>query len=244
MIIAVISDIHSNYEALSRIITDIKNSKIDKIFCCGDIIGYGPNPNECVQGLKDQGVVSIIGNHEAALLGDIDLTWFNENAKVAILKNKELITYENLEYLKKLPKYIIEKDFLFVHGSPLDPIHEYLLDFTSIYINIKNMEQKICFCGHTHIPLICWEDKHKKVEILYPKGNFSMKLNKNKKYIINVGAVGQPRDSDPRACYIIFDTKNFRLEFRRIEYNFYITQQKMTQLQLPEFLIKRIESGE
>lgn len=150
MIIAVVSDIHSNYEALSKVLDDIKIYKVNKIFCCGDIIGYGPEPNECIENIKNQNIFSIIGNHEAALLGDIELDWFNENAKEAILKTKELISLENLEYLRNLPKYIVENDLLFVHGSPLDPTYEYLLDYNSISINIKNMKQKICFCGHTH----------------------------------------------------------------------------------------------
>lgn len=243
MRMAIISDIHSNYEALTRVLDDIKISRVDKIFCCGDIIGYGPSPNECIMSIRSQNILSIIGNHEAALLGYIELDWFNENAKQAILKTKAILEPENLNYLKTLPKFIVENDLLFVHGSPLDPTYEYLIDSNSISINIKNMQQKICFCGHTHVPFISWKSS-KEVELFYPKENFSINLNKNKKYIINVGAVGQPRDLNPKACYVVFDTENFKLEFKRLDYNFHVTQQKMSQLQLPEFLIRRIEFGE
>ncbi|MEN3013899.1 MAG: metallophosphoesterase family protein [Endomicrobiia bacterium] len=244
MMIAIISDIHSNYEALSVVIEDIKNYKVEEIICCGDITGYGPNPEECIETIKNKNIISIAGNHDFAIIGKTELSWFNENAKQAILINKTLITKNNLEYLKSLPEYLIKDELLFVHGSPLNPTYEYLLDTVSLEANIKNMKQKICFCGHTHIPLIYSSTAKDKRKIYYPKDNFLFKLEKHKKYIVNVGSVGQPRDLDNRACYVIFDTKNYTLQFKRLKYNFQITQQKMLQLQLPEFLITRIEFGE
>ncbi|MCX7911136.1 MAG: metallophosphatase family protein, partial [Endomicrobia bacterium] len=216
--IAIISDIHSNFEALNAVIDDFKNYSITEIFCCGDIVGYGPNPNECIEILKNKNILSVIGNHDAAIIDEVNLDWFNKDAKEAILINKKIISQENLKYIKTLPRYIIKNELLLVHGSPRDPIYEYLLTPNFLEINIKHMKQKICFCGHTHIPLIYSKSSDEKSKIYYPKNNFSIKLEKDKKYIINVGSIGQPRDLDNKACYVIFDDENYILHFKRIDY--------------------------
>lgn len=241
---AIISDIHSNYEAFVSVIEEIKNEKVDKIFCCGDIVGYGPNPNECVDMIKHHSIISVLGNHDVAVLDKVDLSWFNKDARDAIVINKKLLSFENFKFLDKLSTSFMENDFLFVHGSPRDNIYEYLLDLNSLKINVKFMKQKVCFCGHTHCPFIySFDTETEKGEVFY-SDEVVFEIEKSKKYIINVGSVGQPRDQDSRACYVIFDLKESTIKFNRVKYNINLTQKKMFLLNMPEFLITRLDFGE
>ncbi len=243
---AIISDIHSNYEALSVVIERIKNEKVDKIFCCGDIVGYGPDPDKCIDLIKKEHIVSILGNHDVAVLGRADLSWFNKDAIEAIIINKKLISFDNFNFLDSLNTFVEgNSEILFVHGSPRDNIYEYLMDFSSLKINAKFMKQKICFCGHTHFPLLySFDPKTEKSEIFYTDKKNVFEIESDKKYIINVGSVGQPRDGDNRACYVIFDLEKKIVKFNREEYNISFTQKKMLLLNMPEFLITRLDFGE
>jgi len=243
---AVISDIHSNYEALFSVFEDIKIEKVDKIYCCGDIVGYGPQPNECIELIKSFNVVSIIGNHDVAVLGKADLSWFNENARNAVIINQQISTQQNLLFLEKLPQKIEETNLLFVHGSPRDYIYEYLFTIQLLRINIKLFKQQICFCGHTHVPVVySYNFSTGEEDIIIPtEDNSVVRIKDETKYIINVGSVGQPRDGNPKACYVIFDTDKKTIEYKRIEYNISSVQKKMRILNIPEFLITRLEFGE
>jgi predicted phosphodiesterase len=243
---AVISDIHSNYEALVCVLEDIKTEKVDKIYCCGDIVGYGPCPNECIELIKSFNIVSVLGNHDIAVLGKSDLSWFNENAKDAIIINQQILTQQNLLFLDMLPQKIVENNLLFVHGSPRDNIYEYLFTIQLLRTNIKLFDQQVCFCGHTHIPLVYLFNFLSGTEdIKTPKNdNYIIELENDTKYIINVGSVGQPRDGNPKSCYVIFDTDKKTVEYKRVEYNISVVQQKMKMLNIPEFLITRLEFGE
>lgn len=241
---AIVSDIHSNYEAFVSVIEEIKNEKVDKIFCCGDIVGYGPNPDECINLIKQYSIVSVLGNHDVGVLDKVDLSWFNKDASDAIIINKKLISFENFRFLETLSTSFIEGNFLFVHGSPRDNIYEYLLDLSSLKLNIKFMNQKICFCGHTHSPFIySFNIETEKGEVFYTD-KVAFEIEKSKKYIINVGSVGQPRDGDNRACYVIFDLEKNTVKFNRVKYNINLTQKKMLLLNMPEFLITRLDFGE
>lgn len=244
---AVISDIHSNYEALFCVLEDIKIEKVDKIYCCGDIVGYGPSPNECIELIKSyNNVISVLGNHDVAVLGKSDLSWFNKNAREAIIINQQLLIQQNLLFLEKLPHKIEETDLLFVHGSPRDNIYEYLFTIQLLRTNIKLFNQQVCFCGHTHIPIVyLFNFITGQENIIIPTANNQVvNIENDTKYIINVGSVGQPRDGNPKSCYVIFDTDKKIIEYKRIEYNISVVQQKMRMLNIPEFLISRLEFGE
>ncbi|MCS7150851.1 MAG: metallophosphatase family protein [Endomicrobia bacterium] len=244
MKIAVISDIHSNYEAFISILDEIKKLKVDKIYCCGDLVGYGPDPNECVELIRKNNIVSVVGNHDAAVFGKADLNWFREEAKEALLINKELITPENISFIKSLEENIVINDVLIVHGSPLDNIFEYLFSINALHRNIRCMKERVCFCGHTHQPLVYFEKISLSTgEIVIPTEKKQIVIDDRYKYIINVGSVGQPRDGDNRACFAIVDLDNKTVTFHRVAYNISAVQQRMRSLYLPEFLIKRLEFG-
>lgn len=242
----VISDIHSNYNAFVCCINELKKEKVDKIFCCGDIVGYCAEPNECIEIIKKEKILSVLGNHDAAAIDILDLNFFNEDAKEAIIVNKKLLNKTNIEFLNYIRQKEIFDNVIFIHGSLKDPLREYLDDIFLIKKNIKFLKQKICFCGHTHRPFIYSYDlNNDKGDLKIPTKKISkFKIEDNKKYIINVGSVGQPRDGDNRACFVVYDKENSTIEFKKIEYNIFLTQQKMIDLKMPEFLVKRLEFGE
>ncbi|MFN3550423.1 MAG: metallophosphoesterase family protein [Endomicrobiia bacterium] len=243
---AIISDVHSNYNALICCIEKLKEENVDKIFCCGDIVGYCAEPNECIEVFKKEKIFSVLGNHDAALLDILELDFFNHDAKEAIIINKSLITQENIEFLKSIKQKEVFEDILFVHGSIEDPLIEYLDNIYLLRRNIKFLKQNLCFCGHTHRPFVYSYDlNNQKEDLKIPNTKiFKFEIENNKRYIINVGAVGQPRDGDNRACVVVYDKENSVVEFKRIKYNVFYSQQKMVELKIPEFLIKRLEFGE
>ena len=203
---AIISDIHSNLEALQVVIADIKKENVDKVICCGDIVGYGPNPKECVELISDiKNVEVIMGNHDAAIADKIDTSDFNENAKKAIEINRSMLTDGEIVYLSTLKYECREEGFLFVHGSPRDTVMEYLSTLTKLRENIAVMRERRCVVGHTHIPMIYSMDEEGKEEILDIEKENEFILKDGNKYIINAGSVGQPRDEDNRSCFIYLD---------------------------------------
>ena len=223
--IALISDIHSNLEAFEAVLKEIKKSKISKIFCLGDIVGYGANPNECIDLIRKNKTSSIKGNHdhEATLLENIE--WFNEDAKQAILWTKEKRTDSNSKFLKNLPSSLEFENIFLVHGSPRDNFYEYIFpdmedyDFAELFAIAK---KDVIACGHSHI-------------------QFSREFND--KLIINPGSVGQPRDSNPDAAYCIFNTKTLKIEFKRVKYKIEKAAKKILKAGLPQFLASRLYSG-
>lgn len=244
MKIAIVADIHSNYEAFVATLDEIKKEKVDKIYCCGDIVGYGPEPNECIELIRQHNIFSVLGNHDVAVLDKVDISWFREEAQEAIFINKNLISTENLSYLGSLHENEKVDDLLIVHGSPMDNIFEYLFTISSLRRNAKFMKEQICFCGHTHQPMVYainLNSFEEKIDI--PKNGSKFCIDNNYKYIINVGSVGQPRDGDNRASFVIYNLDDKTITFSRVEYNIKIVQDKMKKLNLPEFLIRRLEFG-
>ena len=244
---AILSDIHGNLEALQAVLKDIESQKVDRIICLGDVIGYGPNPRECLD-LVMQMSVCVIGNHDYGAVNDPE--GFSASAERAIFWTRQQIEQsENPEdarrrilFLLKLPRIHSEEGLLFVHGSIRDPINEYV--FPDDVFNRRKMEklfgmiQTFCFQGHTHTPGIFTPD----YQFLSPDSfNYRCRLTEPKA-MINVGSVGQPRDEDWRSCYAIFDPPF--LEYRRIEYDVDATAEKIFQSpELDRFLGERLFRG-
>jgi uncharacterized protein (TIGR02996 family) len=230
---ALISDIHGNLEALQAVLDEINALKVTEIYCLGDTIGYGPNPRECLDRVTSCQLV-LMGNHEQGVM--FDPTGWGQVAQKAIYWTRTELedAGENREHT--------EGDFLFVHGSPRNPINEYIFP-EDIYnlrkINrIFEMVSRYCFCGHTHLPGIFTEDArfHEPAEI-----NYIYHLD-DKKTICNVGSVGQPRDGDWRACYVLLVGKT--IHFRRVEYDIETTIKKIySQTELDHFLGDRLREG-
>ena len=237
---AVISDVHSNAEALRSVLTDINKRQVHDIFFLGDAVGYGPEPNESVGLLKSECKTIIAGNHDWGVLGLTDTGSFNEYARTALAWTSGVLTADNYEILRTAPlkSEISGMDITLVHATPCEPEKwHYLLTLSDAEINFKYMHTDICFIGHSHRPFI--------IE-MSPSGELKtdkqeMHKTKGSRYIINSGSIGQPRDGDPRACYVLVDES--RIELVRVGYDIQATQKKMSEAGLPHMLIERLSYG-
>jgi predicted phosphodiesterase len=248
----IISDIHSNLAAFEAVLADA--GSFDKVWCLGDVVGYGPDPNECVERLRDLPHVCVVGNHDWAALGKMDTEDFNPEAKRACLWTREQLSASNLEYLEALPKILVEEDFTLVHGSPRHPIWEYILNPSIAKANFECFDTRFCLVGHTHVPIIYRsyafghnsENPNQVGDALIPSSGAQLVLGEDR-LIINPGSVGQPRDGDPRASYAILESdpkrSDLTLEYRRIPYPIETTQAKMVEKDLPVRLIMRLSYG-
>jgi len=243
----IISDVHSNLAAFEAVLDDA--GPFDKVWCLGDMVGYGPDPNECVERLRDLPHICVAGNHDWAALGKLDMEDFNPDAERACLWTREQLSPLNLEYLETLPRSLVEEGFTLVHGSPRHPIWEYILYPSIAQANFECFDTRFCFVGHTHVPVIYRhhpENPNRACDVLIPSLNDPLILGEDR-LIINPGGVGQPRDGDPRASYAILDSDRKRsdltLEYRRIPYPIEITQARMMERGLPLRLIVRLGYG-
>jgi predicted phosphodiesterase len=238
MNIAVISDIHANYEALQAVLADIRRRDIKEIWCLGDLVGYGPEPNKVIDYFRQNKILTLKGNHDAALLGELDLDWFNIYAQYALLWAKKEITSLNKNFLKKLPLQKKKENCLLVHGSLREPLTEYILEKESALKNLLLSKSKILLIGHSHIPFLFSNNGF--LSFSYDSPIF---LIKDQKYLINPGSVGQPRDRDNRASWLELNLGSGQIIFHRCSYNWQKTQLKMKKLKFPLFLIQRLKQG-
>jgi diadenosine tetraphosphatase ApaH/serine/threonine PP2A family protein phosphatase len=256
---ALISDIHGNLEALEAVLADIQTQDVQEVFCLGDVIGYGPNPCECIDLVMEHTRVCILGNHDQGALFDPD--GFNIGAEKAIFWTREQLenprdrtaNEKRWDFLSTLPRTHRQGDFLFVHGSPRNPLAEYI--FPEDIYNHRKMErqfqlvEKYCFQGHTHVPGVFTEG----FQFYSPEDVGHEYTLGEGKVLVNVGSVGQPRDGDPRACYSILEdglgpsgerVGAALLTFRRLPYDFETTIKKIYDVtELEPFLGDRLRQG-
>jgi predicted phosphodiesterase len=239
----IISDIHSNSEALDCILNNME--KVDELICLGDIVGYGADPNYCVKKIKDLNCRCIGGNHDFGVIGKININYFNDAARKAILWTSRKLEENNKKFLLNLNKKIqVIENIFAVHGSPRDPIFEYILDKNSAYDIFKKYDFKIYFIGHSHLAG-CFSFNKSNNQVNYTdfiNGGY-IEILKNKRYIINCGSVGQPRDGNPDASYGIYDTEYKVIKIYRISYPIYLTQKKIINAGLPKVLADRLSWG-
>ena len=241
MKILVISDVHSNLNALEAVLKDA--GEFDAIWFLGDLVGYGPDPNECiarVRGLPN--LVGMMGNHDIAVLNEIDVRDFNQEARQAIVWTQSVLTPENQAYLTSLSDMKVEGQFTLVHGSPRYPIWEYLMDVFSARSSFEHYQTDFCLVGHTHIPVIFQQQvKFPNVRLESPLIN--QKIDLQARAILNPGSVGQPRDHNPMAAYAILDPVNLTWECRRVPYDIAAVQARMQAVKLPERHTTRLSAG-
>jgi diadenosine tetraphosphatase ApaH/serine/threonine PP2A family protein phosphatase len=237
----VISDIHANLTALEAVLADA--GQFDSAWCLGDLVGYGPDPNECVERISQlPNLQCILGNHDAAAVGSIDVDAFNPDARKTVLWTQERLIPANKEYLKNLPERVNLEYITLVHGSPFRPIWEYLLDTRSATVSFEFIDTPYCFVGHTHLPVIYYlPDDRLTAQLIVPEHISQMTLAP--RAILNPGSVGQPRDRDPRAAYAILDLTDYTWEWRRVEYDIQSVQERMHKDNLPERHIARLSAG-
>jgi diadenosine tetraphosphatase ApaH/serine/threonine PP2A family protein phosphatase len=241
MRILIISDIHANLTALEAVLTDA--GEVDAVWCLGDLVGYGPDPNECVQRIKNlPNLVCLIGNHDAAAAGIIEIASFNNEARIAILWTQSVLSQSNIEYLRRLSAHTVVDSVSLAHGSPRLPIWEYLLDTRTASQNFDHFETPFCFVGHSHLPVMFQmegEDHYAKLSI--PEINSCIEMTP--RAIFNPGSVGQPRDHDPRAAYAIFNPDDLTWFYQRVAYDIPTVQARMRGVNLPQRHIQRLSAG-
>jgi diadenosine tetraphosphatase ApaH/serine/threonine PP2A family protein phosphatase len=239
---AILGDIHSNLAAFTAVLKDLeKRGGFDKIWCLGDVVGYGPEPHECIELLKQFNHLCVAGNHDWAALGNIDTNDFNEDAALANKWTTSHLIASDKDYIKSLELTVVEDDFTLVHGSPREPIWEYLLSTKTVQDNLEFFETRVCLVGHSHIPLV-FDIFADKAELQELGDEISITREKHR-LILNPGSLGQPRDRDPRASYAVYDSESKTIFHHRVEYDIKTTQRKMAELGLPEFLIQRLDNG-
>lgn len=236
-----LSDIHSNLPALEAVLAEVDLAHIDEVLCLGDLVGYGPHPNGCVARLQELTLRCVAGNHDWAAIGKMDTAEFNPAARAACQWTAEELTAENIAYLQSLPETLVQDDYTLVHGSLRAPIWEYVTHPLVAQRSFELLNTQLCFHGHTHVPVVFREEgTDPQAYILPPGGRITLDTHR---YMINTGSVGQPRDGDPRASYLLFDSQEATLESRRVDYPVEETQESMKKKGLPESLITRLSYG-
>jgi predicted phosphodiesterase len=243
MRILILSDIHSNLVALDAVLGAA--GSFDALWCLGDTIGYGPRPNECVELMRKHAQIAITGNHDLACLGKIDLRDFNPDARKANIWNGAQLKDENRAWLEPLPPSVhVDKQFFVAHGSPREPIWEYLLMPDQAAANFELFSNQVCFIGHSHVQLgFRMRNGGEHAERFVPESGRTIELSDTTRFFINPGSVGQPRDQDPRAAYALLDTGANTVSFQRVSYDIPKTQRQMKDEGLPMALIRRLEYG-
>jgi diadenosine tetraphosphatase ApaH/serine/threonine PP2A family protein phosphatase len=238
----VVSDIHCNAPALESVLQDAP--QFDAVLCLGDIVGYGPNPNACVQRIQEFEFTSLAGNHDWGAVGKADLRVFNRDARQALTWTHQELTKANREFLAELPaKAYLNREVLLAHGSPRDPVWEYLVDVASAAQMFRRYEFELLLVGHSHLPLMFeWQPEEERVRPLPAKLDAPLSLE-GRRLIVNPGSVGQPRDGNPKASYGLLDVEARTWEFRRTAYPIEITQERMRAKGLPQRLVDRLEIG-
>lgn len=239
---AIIADIHANLAAFTAVLEDIeRQGEVEEVWCLGDIVGYGPDPHQCIELLRQCNHVCVAGNHDWGALGKIDLSNFNPDAAAACRWTAQQLSSEDIQYLESLPLIIEKDDFTLVHGSPREPIWEYLISTSIAGENFNFFQSKYCLVGHSHVPLV-FKDEDGSCSFSKLVTNVGLMLGRSR-LIINPGGVGQPRDGDPRASYAIYDSESKQVRLYRIPYHIQTTQDKMMQNGLPIRLVVRLQHG-
>lgn len=241
---AVLSDIHGNFEALKEVLNYLRLKGIDRYIICGDIIGYGPQPVECIEqimALKDAQIV--LGNHDAVIAEKIDIRWFNDYARKTLEMTQTLLKQEIKDWFKSLPLKLETNSYTVVHGSVKNPLKEYLLSEMQCRDNAKVLNTPILFYGHTHIPMYFYLYDDEKIEGDFIKPFAKLKVKEGCKLFINPGSVGQPRDGNVMASFGIFDDETMVFELVRVNYDIKKVQELMRQLNIHRLLIERLALG-
>jgi diadenosine tetraphosphatase ApaH/serine/threonine PP2A family protein phosphatase len=241
MRVIAIADIHANLVALDSVLDDAGD--FDVIWCLGDLVGYGPDPNECVERVRGLPHLCIPGNHDYASIGLISVADFNPAARRAAEWTGRALSDESSAFLRNLPLTLVDGDFTLAHGSPRSPIWEYVLTVEQARANFSAFSTDYCLIGHSHVPLLFGDSSAAGPPPRpWPATTEPVSLV-GRRWLINPGSVGQPRDGDPRAAYLEIDTDDLAIQFRRVDYDVIETQRRMRRHGLPESLAARLQYG-
>ena len=240
--VAILADIHGNLTALETVLADIGlKGGADELWCLGDIVGYGPDPHECIELIQRRCSLCIAGNHDWAAIGKMDTSQFNALAAQAAHWTSQQLKAEDIYYLQNLPLTIEKGDFTLAHGSPRDPIWEYILSTEEAERNLKYFQTRYCLVGHSHFPVLFECSQRCSA---HPLADGDVVQLREERLIINPGGVGQPRDNNPRAAYAVYDTESSEVVLHRVEYDVPAVQKRMLEIGLPHWLVSRLAYGQ
>ncbi len=239
---AILSDIHANLEALQAACSACAKRGVDRWICLGDIVGYGADPQACLEQIRGLTDLSLLGNHDAAAVGLVDLHYFNQHARQAAMWTAGQLASPERDYLAALPLTMACGDALYVHAEPRSPGEwGYVLSRSDALDALAATDARFCFIGHSHYPFACIQFRTQVEMAEVPVGDFA--IEKDRRYLINVGSVGQPRDGDPRSSFLIWDDERHILEFLRVPYDVDAAQRKILDAGLPSVLAQRLARG-
>jgi diadenosine tetraphosphatase ApaH/serine/threonine PP2A family protein phosphatase len=242
--ITLVSDVHANLSALEAVLQDAEqHNALDELWALGDLVGYGPQPAECLALLRKYPFHTVTGNHDLAAVGGMDTSDFNPEAAAANAWTAKQLSKEDAEYLSGLPEVLIRDGITMVHGSLRRPVWEYIFGEDAAAAQFDRQETPYSLVGHTHVPMVFEEVPGRRRPIVWPLSHGDVLELRERRLIVNPGGVGQPRDGDPRAAYGIYDADERTISVYRIPYDIERTQEAMKEAGLPERLITRLSYG-
>ncbi|MCB2231330.1 metallophosphatase family protein [bacterium] len=242
MVVALISDIHANLEALTAVLNDIRSRNHDAVYCLGDVVGYGCDPTACLDLVMENCDIRLMGNHEYYALGLVSEEYLSPIARQSAVWTQEHLGERDIERISNFEMEAHLADVDLVHASPYQPeTWRYILATQEARRAFDHMQGRICFYGHSHLPMIF--SLSDEGDIRHQVGHDIQPFDE-KRYLINVGSVGQPRDNDPDACYVSFDTESRSVNYRRVPYDIATTQEKMRAAGVPTMLVERLTVGQ
>jgi len=237
----IFSDIHSNLEALEAVLEAYQTERIDKYLCIGDVVGYGADPQTCIDKVNSVAMITVAGNHDWAVVDLFPTDDFNPVAKKAVFWTKKHLEENGKVFLRALKLIYVIENFVLVHGSLDNPQNfNYLTNVYDCDATFQLLKSSVCFVGHTHVPVVFIQDKQGKSHY---QDVDTIEIETENKYIINVGSVGQPRDSIPQAAYCVFDTQTRQVQIKRVKYDVFKARRKIIEAGLPSFLADRLLTG-
>jgi predicted phosphodiesterase len=245
MRVAVLSDVHSNLHALEAVLAEVDREGVDELWCLGDLVGYGPRPNECCAAIEQRAALCLVGNHDLVVLGTahVDIRDFVGDAAAAAAWTRSVLEPEARGFLERLEPTAQQDGVQLFHGSPRDPIWEYVLSEPVAFLSLRATSEPVVLVGHSHVALALREKSETGVAGGVAAAGTEIVLAEGR-WLLNPGSVGQPRDGDPRAAWLLLDFDTGRARFERVEYEIAVTQREMRERSLPEALASRLTHGE
>jgi diadenosine tetraphosphatase ApaH/serine/threonine PP2A family protein phosphatase len=240
--VAVISDVHANWHALAAVLEAVDAEGPEELWFLGDLVGYGPRPNPCCAAIAEQASLCLAGNHDLGVLGELNLDEFTPEAATAAVWTRSVLTAESRAQLESAAPTTRREGVELFHGSPRDPVWEYVLSYDAVEATFELTEEPLVLVGHSHIPLALASAEGALEGGLAPEGT-EVDLGAGARLVLNPGSVGQPRDGDPRAAWLLLDLEAGRASFRRVPYPVEQTQEELRERGLPESLAERLARG-
>ncbi|HEX2016937.1 MAG TPA: metallophosphoesterase family protein [Solirubrobacteraceae bacterium] len=243
MRVAVLSDVHGNRHALEAVLEDVSGQDCSALWCLGDVVGYGADPDACVELVAEHSTLCLAGNHDLAVTGEIPMDDFSRGAALAARWTQEIITAENLSYLSGLRPQAEGHPVGLYHASPRDPVWEYVLSALLAELCLDEQPARVCLVGHSHVALSFWRAEGQPATGEPQRAGSELDLSSSE-WLLNPGSVGQPRDGDPEAAWLLLDTDRWSAEFRRVPYDIAGAAAAIRAARLPDSLAERLRYGQ